>query len=65
MDMISRDMLVYYLWQLGRFNNSEIGSHVGLTVSSVSRRGGIFQSLLDRDKKLQVEFRKFKSIIKI
>ncbi|MGD8337895.1 MAG: transposase [Desulfobacterales bacterium] len=64
-DMISRDMLVYHLWQIGRFNNSEIGSHVGLTVSSVSRRVGIFQSLLDRDKKLQVDYRKFKSIIKV
>ena len=63
--MTSRDMLVYHLWQIGRFSNSEIGSYVGLTVSSVSRRVGIFQSLLDRDKKIQVEYRKFKSIIKV
>jgi len=64
-DMINRDMLVYHLWQFGRFSNSEIGTQVGLTLSSVSRRVGIFQALLDRDKKLQLKYEKFKSIIKV
>jgi hypothetical protein len=62
-DMTSRDMLVYHLWQIGRFSNSEIGGHVSLAVSSVSRRVGFFQDLLDRDKKLQAKYGKFKSII--
>lgn len=64
-DTISRDMLVYHMWQSGRFSNSEIGSQIGLTISSVSRRVGIFQTLLDRDKKLQAKYGKFKSIIKV
>ena len=64
-DMIDRDILVYHLWQSGRFSNSEIGNQVGLTISSISRRVGIFQSLLDRDKKLKAKYRKFKSIIKV
>ena len=64
-DMISRDMLVYHTWKSGWFSNSEIGAQVGLTVSSVSRRAGIFQKLLDRDAKLQKDFEKFKSKIKV
>ena len=64
-DIIHRDMLVYYLWQSGRFNNSEIGNQVGLTISSVSRRAGIFQALLERDKETRTHFEKFKSIIKV
>ena len=55
--MINRDMLVFYAWQSGRFSNSEIGAQVGLTVSSVSRRVGIFQNLLDRDKKLRAKLK--------
>ena len=64
-DIISRDMLIYHLWQSGRFRNSEIGKQVGLTISSVSRRAGNFQSRLDRDKKVQTTYDKFKSIIKV
>ncbi len=64
-DMSNRDMLIYHLWQSGRFSNSEIGSQIGLTISSISRRAGNFQSLLDRDKKVQTTYDKFKSIIKV
>jgi len=64
-DMSSRDMLIYHLWQSGRFSNSEIGSQIGLTISSISRRAGNFQSRLDRDKKVQTTYDKFKSIIKV
>ena len=64
-DMINRDMLLYHMWQSGRFNNSEIGSQVGLTISSVSRRAGIFEAKLKNDKKLQAEYGKLKSIIKV
>ena len=64
-DMINRDMLLYHMWQSGRFSNSEIGSQVGLTISSVSRRVGIFEAMLNNDKKLQMEYGKLKSIIKV
>ena len=47
------------------FSNSEIGSQIGLTVSSVSRRDEIFQTLLGRDKKILTECEKFKSIVKV
>ena len=63
-DVRSRDMLVYLLWQSGRFSNSEIGSQVGLTISSVSRRVGIFQEMLQDDPKLRQDYARFKSIIK-
>ena len=65
LDMNSRDMLLYLLWQSGRFSNSEIGSQFGLTISSVSRRVGIFQTMLDDDNKLQAKYLKFKSMIKV
>lgn len=62
-DMINRDMLLYHTWQSGRFSNSEIGSQVGLTISSVSRRVGIFEAKLINDKNLQLEYENLKSII--
>ncbi len=64
-DMIRRDMLLFHLWQSGRFSNSEIGSQFGLTISSVSRRVGIFTAMHDNDKELRMKYLKFKSIIKV
>ena len=64
-DMFNRDMLLYRMWQSGRFSNLEIGSQFGLTISSVSRRVGIFNAMLDNDKKLRAKYAKFKSIIKV
>jgi len=64
-DMFNRDMLVYALWQSGRFSNAEIGSQVGLTISSISRRVGIFKEMLDTDKKVREDYEKFKVIIKV
>jgi len=61
--MINRDMLVYALWQSGRFSNAKIGSRVGLTISSISRRVGIFREILDRDKKVRED--SFRAIIKV
>ncbi len=36
-----RDLMIYMLWQTGRFTNQEIAKLFGLTYSSVSRRVGI------------------------
>jgi hypothetical protein len=58
-------MLLYLLWQNGRFSNSEIGIQFGLTISSVSRRIGIFQAMLNNDSKLQAKYLKLKSMIKV
>ena len=62
---IKRDMLIYLLWQSGLFSNNEIGSRLGLTISSISRRVGIFRELLNCDRRLKANFEKFKSIIKV
>ena len=60
-----RDLLVYFLWQTGYFRNSEIGSCLGLTYSSVSRRVKIFQEQLDQNNKVRNEYEKIKSQIKV
>ena len=64
-DMRNRDMLVYHMWQSGRFSNSQIGEQVGLGVSAVSRRVGVFQIQLQQDAKLRWEYEKFRSILKM
>lgn len=64
-DIAHRDMLVYFLWRFGRFSNSTIGNRLGLSESSISRRVGIFQNRLEQDKRLQVDYKQFKSIIKV
>lgn len=64
-NMKNRDMLVYHMWLSGRFSNAEIGRQVGLTVSSVSRRVGVFRTLLDQDSRLRAQYEKFRSIIKV
>jgi REP element-mobilizing transposase RayT len=64
-DMIQRDMLLYHLWQSGQFSNSDIGGQFGLTISSVSRRVGIFTTLLDSDKNIRTKYLRFKSKIKV
>ena len=64
-DMINRDMLIYLMWQSGCFSNSEIGDQVGLTVSSISKRVSIFDSMLQEDRKLREKYENFKTIIKV
>jgi hypothetical protein len=51
--------------QSGLCSNAEIVGQVGLTVSSVSRRVGVFQELLSTDRKLRENYERFKSIIKV
>ena len=41
-DMINRDMLIFLLWQMGSYSNSEIGAQFGRSIASVSRRVGFF-----------------------
>ena len=64
-DLVERDMLLYFMWECGKFKNDEIGAQVGLTSSSISRRVGVFQAKLDSDKSLQNSYRQFKTIIKV
>jgi REP element-mobilizing transposase RayT len=64
-DKTNRDMLIYLLWQTGRFSNSEIAAQFELNYSSVTRRAGAFDRQLERNEKLKYKYEKFKSQIKV
>ncbi|HID31623.1 MAG TPA: hypothetical protein EYP19_16700, partial [Desulfobacterales bacterium] len=49
-DRDQRDMLLYLLWDSGRFTNQQIGDAFGLAYSAVSRRVGICRGKLLKDK---------------
>jgi REP element-mobilizing transposase RayT len=60
-----RDLLIYLLWELGKYKNSEIGNPFGLGYSSVSRRVSIVKSKLEKDQELRRKYEKIKSLIKM
>ncbi len=60
-----RDLLIYLLWEQGRYKNSEIGTPFGLGYSSVSRRVSIMKSKLEKNRELQRKYEKIKSLIKM
>jgi len=49
-DKKHRDLMLYFLWQTGRFFNRKIAELFGLSYSSVSKRAGIVRKRL-REKK--------------
>ncbi len=61
----NRDLLVYLLWQTGRFSNSEIGEQFGLTYSSVTRRVDALTNRLEREEELKSRYEELKSQIKV
>ena len=54
-DKEKRDMLIYLLWETGRYTNSEISSLFGLSYSSASRRVAFIRPIV----KQQVSMVKF------
>ncbi len=60
-----RDVLLYFLWKTGRFSNKEIGSHFGLSYSSVSQRAKIMNLKIPKEKRLQDQYDSLKSQIKV
>jgi transposase len=58
-------MLIYLLWQTGRFSNSEIAEQFGLTYSSVTRRVGAFKKRWEKEENLKSKYKEFKSQIKV
>ncbi|MBW1833546.1 MAG: hypothetical protein JRI62_01770 [Deltaproteobacteria bacterium] len=44
--MAGRDLMIYFLWQTGRFTNQKISELFGLSCLSISRRVGIFRKKL-------------------
>jgi len=64
-DKTNRDMLIYLLWQTGKFINSEIGEQFGLTYSSVTRRVDALKNRWEKEGELKSKYEKFKSQIKV
>ena len=52
----ARDLMIYFLWQTGRFTNQKISELFGLSYSSISRRVGIFREKLCVDKTFKKEY---------
>ncbi len=60
-----RDMLIYLLWESGRFANQEIGSLLGIGYSNVSRRITGIRKRLESDRGLCSEYKKVSALIKV
>jgi len=58
-------LLIYLLWQTGRFSNAEIGEQFGLTYSSVTRRVDVLKNRLENEDELKGWYEALKSQIKV
>ena len=63
-DKLDRDILLYLLWQEGKYTNEKIGNILGLTQSAVSRRVSITQKKMEQDKDFSKRIKAIKSQIK-
>jgi hypothetical protein len=64
-DMLNRDLLLYWLWQEGKYTNQQIGELFGLTHSSVSRRVTIIRNkMVALEQNFQSQVEAIKSQIK-
>jgi len=64
-DRDKRDLLLYMLWETGRFSNKEIGSHLGLSCSAVSQRAKIMNPKISKEKELKDQYNALKSLINV
>jgi len=64
-DKNHRDLMVYFLWQTGRFSNPKIAELFGLSYSSVSKRAGIVRKKLREEKTFKDEFDGLNALIKM
>ena len=60
-----RDLLIYLLWESGRFVNRQIGSLLGISYSNVSRRVSEIRRRLSKDKGLTRRYKAIKAQIKV
>ena len=60
-----RDFLIYLLWESGRFGNRQIGLHLGISFSNVSRRITEIRRRFDRDKGLKRKYQMLKAQVKV
>ena len=63
-DKLNRDILLYWLWQEGKYTNLQIGELFGLIHSSVSRRVTIIRKKMALEQKFQCPVEAIKSQIK-
>jgi hypothetical protein len=64
-DKTARDLMIYFLWQTGRFTNRKISELFGLSYSSISRRVGIFREKLRVDKTFKKKYDEISALIKM
>ena len=64
-DKVARDLMIYFLWQTGRFTNQKISELFGLSYTSVSRRVAIFREKLRVDKTFKKEYDRISALIKM
>ena len=64
-DKLSRDLLIYLMWQSGQLTNRQISETFGITYSAVSRKVGAFKDLLMKNNKLQNKLDLIKALINI
>jgi len=63
-DKLNRDILLYWLWQEGKYTNLQIGNLFGLTHLSVSRRVTIIREKMALEHNFQSHIEAIKSQIK-
>ena len=63
-DKLNRDILLYLLWQEGKYTNEKIGNILGLTHSAVSRRVSITRKKIAQEQDFNERIRAIKSQIK-
>jgi hypothetical protein len=63
-DKSKRDILLYLLWQEGKYTNLQIGDLLGLTHSSVSRRVIIIRKRIASEQESKKQISTIKSQIK-
>lgn len=60
-----RDLLIYVLWETGCYRAHEIGGLLGLGYSSVSKRVGIIEYRISKERELRKRYDRLKSLIKL
>jgi len=64
-DKEKRVMLIYLLWETGRYTNSEIGGLFGLSYSSVSRRVAFIRPVVKQQRKYGKIYSGLKALFKV
>jgi putative transposase len=63
-EKLNRDILIYLLWQEGKYTNLQIGALLGLTHSAVSRRVAINRRKIAQEQNFKKRLKAIKSQIK-